>query len=54
MAVGVEANGSTLHDVLGKALLLEAGSPVALNWAIQSVRRGAPKAARQRCRAKLA
>lgn len=39
-AVGLEANGSALHDVLGKALKLEAGSPVALNWAIQSVRRG--------------
>lgn len=39
-AVGLEANGSTLHDVLGKALLLEAGSPIALNWALQSVRRG--------------
>jgi threonine dehydrogenase-like Zn-dependent dehydrogenase len=38
-AVGLEANGSVLHDVLGKALMLEAGSPIALNWAIQSVRR---------------
>ncbi len=39
-AVGLEANGSLLHDVLGKRLMLQAGSPVALNWAIQSVRRG--------------
>ncbi|WP_437315154.1 zinc-dependent alcohol dehydrogenase [Sorangium sp. So ce385] len=39
-AVGLEASGSTLHGLLGKTLMLEAGSPVALNWAIQSVRRG--------------
>lgn len=39
-AVGLEASGSTLHDVLGKKLRIEAGSPAALNWAIQSVRRG--------------
>jgi threonine dehydrogenase-like Zn-dependent dehydrogenase len=38
-AVGCEADGSILHDVLGRRLLLQAGSPVALNWAIQSVRR---------------
>jgi len=39
-AVGMEAEGSKLHSTLGLALKLEAGSPVALNWAIQSVRRG--------------
>lgn len=39
-AVGLEASGSVLHDVLGRRLLLEAGSPIALNWSIQSVRRG--------------
>jgi threonine dehydrogenase-like Zn-dependent dehydrogenase len=39
-AVGLEANGSLLHGALGKKLRLQAGSPVATNWAIQSVRRG--------------
>jgi threonine dehydrogenase-like Zn-dependent dehydrogenase len=39
-AVGLEGRGSLLHDVTGKGLRVEAGSPVALNWAIQSVRRG--------------
>lgn len=39
-AVGLEANGALLHDVLGKTLRLEAGSPTALNWAIHAVRRG--------------
>lgn len=39
-AVGLEASGSTLHTVLGRKLMLEAGSPVALNWAIDAVRRG--------------
>ncbi|MGK4007996.1 zinc-dependent alcohol dehydrogenase [Sorangium sp. So ce1036] len=39
-AVGLEASGSLARDLLGKRLRLEAGSPVALNWAIQSVRRG--------------
>jgi threonine dehydrogenase-like Zn-dependent dehydrogenase len=39
-AVGLEANGSRVHDVLGRKLRIEAGSPAALNWAIQSVRPG--------------
>lgn len=39
-AVGLEGRGSLLHDVLGKGLFVQAGSPVALNWAIQSIRRG--------------
>jgi threonine dehydrogenase-like Zn-dependent dehydrogenase len=38
-AVGLEADGSLLHDVQG-AFLLEAGSIAALAWAIHSVRRG--------------
>jgi len=39
-AVGLEAKGSVLHDVLGRGLMLEAGAPTALNWAIQAVRPG--------------
>lgn len=39
-AVGLEADGSTLHNVLGKHLMLEAGAPTALNWAIDAVRPG--------------
>lgn len=39
-AVGLEAKGSLLHGVLGKTLRVQAGSPVALNWAIQAARRG--------------
>jgi threonine dehydrogenase-like Zn-dependent dehydrogenase len=39
-AVGCEGSGLVTHDVLGKSLKVEAGSPTALNWALQSVRRG--------------
>lgn len=39
-AVGCGASGSKFHTVAGRKLLLEAGAPTALNWAIQSVRRG--------------
>ena len=39
-AVGLEACGSIFHDVLGKALKLEAGAPTALNWSIDAVRPG--------------
>jgi len=39
-AVGLEASGSLFHGFIGKFLKIQAGSPVALNWAIQSVRRG--------------
>lgn len=39
-AVGLEADGSAINTVLGRKLKLEAGSPTALNWAIDSVRRG--------------
>ncbi|HEY8946338.1 MAG TPA: alcohol dehydrogenase catalytic domain-containing protein, partial [Polyangiaceae bacterium] len=38
-AVGCEASGSLLHDVLGLAML-QAGRATALSWAIQAVRRG--------------
>jgi threonine dehydrogenase-like Zn-dependent dehydrogenase len=38
-AVGLEADGSVPHDILG-GLLLEAGSIVALQWAIHAVRPG--------------
>ena len=39
-AVGADASGNALHSVFGKKLKLEAGSPVALHWAINSVRKG--------------
>lgn len=39
-AVGLEADGSKLHDVLGKKLKLEAGAPTAIQWSIDAVRRG--------------
>lgn len=39
-AVGLEADGSKLHDVLGKKLKLEAGAPTAITWAIDAARRG--------------
>lgn len=39
-AVGCEAGGSVLHEVLGLKLRLEAGSPTALNWSIAAVRPG--------------
>jgi len=38
-AVGMEAEGSTLHKVLGLAKL-EAGAPTAINWSIDTVRKG--------------
>ena len=38
-AVGLEADGSLLHDLQG-ALFLEAGSIVALSWAMNAVRSG--------------
>lgn len=38
-AVGLEASGSMIHNVLGRLLMLEAGAPTSINWAIQSVRR---------------
>jgi S-(hydroxymethyl)glutathione dehydrogenase/alcohol dehydrogenase len=39
-AVGADASGNALHTVFGKKLKLEAGSPVALHWAINSVKKG--------------
>jgi threonine dehydrogenase-like Zn-dependent dehydrogenase len=39
-AVGLEARGSRLHDVLGKKLMLEAGAPTSIGWAIDAVRTG--------------
>jgi threonine dehydrogenase-like Zn-dependent dehydrogenase len=39
-AVGAEADGNLLQHVTGAKLKLQGGSPVALNWAIDSVRKG--------------
>jgi len=39
-AVGCEAEGSTLQTMTGKKLLLQAGSATALQWAINSVKKG--------------
>jgi threonine dehydrogenase-like Zn-dependent dehydrogenase len=40
-AVGAEADGNFLMHVTSAKLKLQGGSPVALNWAIDSVRKGA-------------
>jgi threonine dehydrogenase-like Zn-dependent dehydrogenase len=40
-AVGAEADGNLLMHVTSAKLKLQGGSPVALNWAIDSVRKGA-------------
>jgi threonine dehydrogenase-like Zn-dependent dehydrogenase len=39
-AVGAEADGNLLQHVTAAMLKLQGGSPVALNWAIDSVRKG--------------
>ena len=39
-AVGAEADGNLLQHVTSAKLKLQGGSPVALNWAIDSVRKG--------------
>jgi threonine dehydrogenase-like Zn-dependent dehydrogenase len=39
-AVGGEAAGSALHTLLGVKMKLEAGSALALHWAINSVKKG--------------
>ena len=39
-AVGAEADGSFLQHVAGTKLKLQGGSPIALNWAIDSARKG--------------
>jgi threonine dehydrogenase-like Zn-dependent dehydrogenase len=38
-AVGCDASGNMLHNITGKKLLLQAGNPTALNWAINSVKK---------------
>jgi alcohol dehydrogenase len=40
-AVGAEADGNFLQHVTSAKLKLQGGSPIALNWAIDSVRKGA-------------
>jgi S-(hydroxymethyl)glutathione dehydrogenase / alcohol dehydrogenase len=39
-AVGAEADGNLVQHVTAAKLKLQGGSPVALNWAIDSVRKG--------------
>jgi alcohol dehydrogenase len=39
-AVGAEADGNLMQHVAAAKLKLQGGSPVALNWAIDSVRKG--------------
>jgi threonine dehydrogenase-like Zn-dependent dehydrogenase len=39
-AVGAEAAGDALHTITGRKLLLQAGSATALQWAINSVKKG--------------
>jgi threonine dehydrogenase-like Zn-dependent dehydrogenase len=39
-AVGAEASGNMLQTILGKRLKMEAGSAIALHWAINSVKKG--------------
>ena len=39
-AVGCEASGSKLQSILGKKLLIQAGTTTALHWAINSVKKG--------------
>jgi threonine dehydrogenase-like Zn-dependent dehydrogenase len=39
-AVGMEAEGSTMHRTLGLALMLQAGAPTAIQWSIDTVRKG--------------
>lgn len=39
-AVGCEAAGSALHNIIGRKMKLEAGSATALHWAINAVKKG--------------
>ena len=39
-AVGADASGNFLHTLFGRKLKLEGGSPIALHWAINSVKKG--------------
>ena len=43
-AVGAEADGAFFQHVTSAKLKLQGGSPVALNWCIDSVRKGATSA----------
>ena len=39
-AVGLEADGSLMHSVTGRYLMVQSGEPTALEWAIHAVRKG--------------
>jgi threonine dehydrogenase-like Zn-dependent dehydrogenase len=39
-AVGLEADGSMMHDFLGRILMVQAGSPTVIEWAINVVQKG--------------
>jgi threonine dehydrogenase-like Zn-dependent dehydrogenase len=39
-AVGLEADGSPLHTFMGRAMMMQAGAPTAIEWAINVVRKG--------------
>ena len=39
-AVGAEAAGSALHTITGRKMLMQAGSATALQWAINSAKKG--------------
>jgi threonine dehydrogenase-like Zn-dependent dehydrogenase len=39
-AVGLEADGSNMHDFLGRIVMMQAGSPTAVEWAIHVVQKG--------------
>src|SRR5690606_19056612 len=39
-AVGCEAAGNLFHTITGRKLMLQAGSATALEWAINSVKKG--------------
>ncbi|MGH7475332.1 MAG: hypothetical protein ACRELD_03515 [Longimicrobiales bacterium] len=39
-AVGVEADGSVMHEFLGRILMLQAGAATVVDWAIHAVRKG--------------
>lgn len=39
-AVGLEADGSRMHEFLGRVVMLEAGAATVIDWAIHAVRKG--------------
>jgi len=39
-AVGLEADGSSFHEFLGRVAYLQAGNPTAIEWSINTVRKG--------------